>query len=199
MNLTDIKELISKGRTEAAIKAVLELTKDTELESGAISISRSYRTFKRNVISGILDSNEERKEEALITRRLLDLLLEFELLQIKAIKSGIDQLKTEIRNMDDQNIDPDVETVEKEETVSVLEELSESVSTIENLDEGSDEKPKLLGRVGDFLTGLTEPGSKTAKIIAGLKNGVEIVQDIARTYNDVAVWVGLPQVPRILL
>jgi len=196
MNLIDIKELVAKGRSEAAIKALMELTKETELESGAISISRSYRTYKRNIISGILDSNEERKEEALITRRILDLLNEYELLQIKGIKSSIDQLQTEIETV---NVDEVEEARTVQDTVEQLGDLSKQVEEIEFLDPGSNEKPKILGKVGDFLNSLSDPDSKTGKVIRIVKDGVEIVQDIARTYNSVAEWVGLPQVPRLFL
>lgn len=197
MNLIDIKEQIAKGRTETAIKSTLDLSKDTELESGAISISRSYRTYKRNVISGILDSNEERKEEALITRRLLDLLNEYELLQIKVIKSDIDKLKVEVETIETEENDFEPEIVQN--TVQQLSELSEQVAEVEFLDQGSDEKPAILSKVGDFLSSLTDPESKTGKIIEGVKGGVAIAQDLARSYNSVAEWVGLPQVPRLFL
>ena len=197
MNLIDIKEQIAKGRTETAIKSTLDLSKETELESGAISISRSYRTYKRNVISGILDSNEERKEEALITRRLLDLLNEYELLQIKVIKSDIDKLKVEVETIETEENDFEPEIIQ--DTVQQLSELSDQVAEVEFLDPGSDEKPAILGKVGDFLASLTDPESKTGKIIEGVKGGVAIVQDLARSYNSVAEWVGLPQVPRLFL
>lgn len=197
MNLIDIKEQIAKGRTETAIKSTLDLSKDTELESGAISISRSYRTYKRNVISGILDSNEERKEEALITRRLLDLLNEYELLQIKVIKSDIDKLKVEVETIETEENDFEPEIVQN--TVQQLSELSEQVAEVEFLDQGSDEKPAILSKVGDFLSSLTDPESKTGKIIEGVKGGAAIAQDLARSYNSVAEWVGLPQVPRLFL
>jgi hypothetical protein len=37
------------------------------------------------------------------------------------------------------------------------------------------------------------------KAVKGIKNGVSIAQEIGKGYNDIAQWVGLPQIPRPFL
>jgi len=46
----------------------------------------------------------------------------------------------------------------------------------------------LTEALGDEKSGLH-------KTVKGIKNGITIAQDIARGYNDIAQWAGLPQVP----
>ncbi len=43
---------------------------------------------------------------------------------------------------------------------------------------------------------LEAKNSKLHKTVKGIKNGVSIAQDIAKGYNDIAQWAGLPQVPK---
>lgn len=46
---------------------------------------------------------------------------------------------------------------------------------------------------------LCDDDSKLHKTVEGIKNGISIAQDIAKGYNDIAQWVGLPQVPKPFL
>jgi hypothetical protein len=50
-----------------------------------------------------------------------------------------------------------------------------------------------------FLENLEDKNSKLHKTVKGIKNGVSIAQDIAKGYNDIAQWAGLPQVPKPFL
>ena len=77
MKPIDIRELIAKGRTEQAIQASRELTKNTELEDVGVGIAKSQRDFKRKSMMGILSTAEERQEEAIIANRILQLLNEY--------------------------------------------------------------------------------------------------------------------------
>ena len=44
-----------------------------------------------------------------------------------------------------------------------------------------------------------DKNSSMHKVIEGTKNGVDIAQDLAEKYNDIAQWAGLPQVPKPFL
>lgn len=191
MRPLEIKDLISKGRTEQAIKAAMELTRGTELEDVAIGISRSQRSFKKKSMMGVLSSAEERQEEALVTSRLLDLLNEYEILQVKAIKSNFDQLQAGLAEAEP--------TPEVEAAVQQVTALAGDLDPFEFEELGKEEKTDRIGKVGKFLEDLADPGSRTGKVIAMVKDGVSIVQDIAESYNSVAEWVGLPVVPRFFL
>jgi hypothetical protein len=56
-----------------------------------------------------------------------------------------------------------------------------------------------LKKLRKFLTEATEVGSAANTFLTKIGDGVELVQKVARRYNDVAEWCGAPQVPNILL
>lgn len=56
--------------------------------------------------------------------------------------------------------------------------------------------PKKIKRVLDELS---NEDSKLHKVVKGIKHGVDVVQDIATGYNEIAQWVGLPQIPKPFL
>ncbi len=191
MKPTEIKDLVSKGRTEQAIKAALDLTKETELEDVAVGISRGQRTFKKKSMMGVLSSAEERQEESIITSRLLDMLNEYEILQVKDIKRNLDQLKTELLKAEPSS--------DQEQTLEDITAIAGDMDEFEFEELSKEEKRERLGKVGAFLSRMADPTSKTGQVIQTIKNGVDIVQDIAASYNSVAEWVGLPVVPRFFL
>ena len=57
----------------------------------------------------------------------------------------------------------------------------------------------ILSRLKRLTDDLGDEKSKLHKTVKGIKNGISIAQDIAKAYNDIAQWGGLPQVPRPLL
>lgn len=191
MNPTEIKELIANGRTEKAVQAVKELTENTELSDQAIGIARRQRTFKKNSISGILDVNEINKEEAVITHMLMQLLNEYGILQVKEIHTDLGQLSKKLEEITDDS--------DATETLAEIKSLSAKVDEFDYADASGEQKKERLGKVGTFLNQLADPNSKAGKAIAMVKNGFDIAQDIAASYNSVAEWVGLPVVPRLFL
>lgn len=191
MNPTEIKELIAKGRTEQAIQAIRELTKNTELEDVAVGIAKSQRTFKKKSMMGILNTAEERQEEAIITNKMLQLLNEYEILQVKDIKNGFDQLKDELSKA---NTSPELD-----QTIEEIKDITANIDEFDYEEASSDQKKEKLGKVGEFLSRMADPKSKTGQVVEVVKNGIDIVQDIAASYNSVAEWVGLPVVPRLFL
>ncbi len=46
---------------------------------------------------------------------------------------------------------------------------------------------------------LSDEKSKLHTTVKAVKHGVSIAQDIAKGYNDIAQWVGLPVVPTLFL
>jgi len=56
-----------------------------------------------------------------------------------------------------------------------------------------------LRKLRRFIERLSEADDKVGKTISGLKRGVELAQSLARYYNQLAQWFGLPQVPRPFL
>jgi hypothetical protein len=61
-------------------------------------------------------------------------------------------------------------------------------------------KKKGIGnRLKRVVLAMGNEDSNLHKAITGIENGIDIAQDIAATYNDVAQWCGLPQVPKPFL
>ena len=64
------------------------------------------------------------------------------------------------------------------------------------------EKEKLTGPLNNlriFLKKLGDDKSDYSKILKGAKKGVDMFKKVGRTYNKVAQWLALPQVPDVLL
>ena len=191
MKTDEIRELVAKARIEAAVRGILELTADTELEDLGTQLSRSYRSFKKSTISGILSVAEERQELALITNRLLNLLNEFEILQLKDLKSDLDLLKRELQSHPEVN--------EVNEVAREINDIGQEIKDIDVIESKEEIEPGAIEKIGNFLARLKDPNSKEGKVIQVIHNGIKITQSLASKYNYVAEWFGLPQVPRLFL
>jgi len=60
-------------------------------------------------------------------------------------------------------------------------------------------KKGIAGRLQRLVEDLEDEDSKLHKTVKGIKHGIGIAQDIAKGYNDIAQWAGLPQVPKPFL
>jgi hypothetical protein len=60
-------------------------------------------------------------------------------------------------------------------------------------------KKGIANRLRRLVNDLEDKDSNLHKTVKGIKNGVGIAQDIAKGYNAIAQWVGMPQVPQPLL
>jgi hypothetical protein len=74
----DIRELVSQARIEMALQGILQITVNTNFASISSAISGSYSKYKRDIMMGILDKDEENKIYAGITNRILTLLNQIE-------------------------------------------------------------------------------------------------------------------------
>ena len=60
-------------------------------------------------------------------------------------------------------------------------------------------KKGIANKLRRIVEELGDENSKLSKTVKGIKHGISIAQDIAKGYNDIAQWAGLPQVPRPFL
>ncbi len=58
-------------------------------------------------------------------------------------------------------------------------------------------KTGALKKIQRFLSECADPESKTGKLMSGIKYASGIVKEIALKYNQIAQWLGLPQIPFI--
>ena len=81
------------------------------------------------------------------------------------------------------------EAAELENAAKALEQAEACKSKVEV-------KKKGIGnRLKRVALDLEDENSKLHKSVKGIKHGIGIAQDIAKGYNDIAQWAGLPQVP----
>jgi uncharacterized protein YjbI with pentapeptide repeats len=81
-----------------------------------------------------------------------------------------------------------------------LKTLDELQNTLDQIDKSSspDEvaKSSAMSKFRRFLSELGDEESSLSKTIKGIKKGTDIARELAGTYNDIAQWCGLPQVPK---
>ena len=81
-------------------------------------------------------------------------------------------------------------------------ELENAAKTLEQVEKSTGEELRKKGtanRIKRIIDELVDENSKLHKTVKGIKNGIKIAQEIAKGYNDIAQWLGWPQVPRPFL
>ena len=88
----------------------------------------------------------------------------------------------------------------KKEEAKALENTANALEQLEQCKSIDEVKKKgLAGRLQQLAEDLGDKKSKLRKAVDGVEKGVKISQDIAKRYNAIAEWLGLPQVPKPLL
>ena len=86
------------------------------------------------------------------------------------------------------------------EEAEVLEDAVEALSKAEQCKTPDEIKKKgIANKLKRIVTDLGDENSILHKTIKGIKRSINIAQDIAKGYNDIAQWCGLPQVPKPFL
>jgi len=86
------------------------------------------------------------------------------------------------------------------EEAEALEDAAKALSEAEQCKSPEEVKKKgIINKLKRIIDDLSNEDSKLSKTIKGIKHGISIAQDIAKGYNDIAQWVGLPQVPKPFL
>ncbi len=86
------------------------------------------------------------------------------------------------------------------EQAKELENIANALEQVEQCQDKNEIKKKGIGnKLKRFTDELVDKDSQLHKTIKGIKHGVSIAQDIAKGYNDLAQWAGLPQVPKPFL
>jgi hypothetical protein len=86
------------------------------------------------------------------------------------------------------------------EDAKELTNISRTLEQAEKCESKEEIKKKgIAGRLKRLAEELGDENSKLYNTVKGIKNGIGIAQDIAKGYNDIAQWAGLPQVPKPFL
>lgn len=84
--------------------------------------------------------------------------------------------------------------------VGTLANTAKALEQVENSKNKTEVKKKgIANRLKRIVEALENKDSMLHKTVKGIKNGIGIAQDIAKGYNDIAQWAGLPQVPKPFL
>ena len=87
-----------------------------------------------------------------------------------------------------------------EEEAKELEDAAEALEKAEQCKSPEEvKKTGIANRLKRLVEDLGDENSKLHKTVKGIKHGIGIAQDIAQGYNDIAQWMGLPQVPKPFL
>lgn len=86
----------------------------------------------------------------------------------------------------------------QKDTEAVAEELCSLGAAIESAGQRKDELAKPLSKLREVLDRLQSGGSNLHAALQKTAGAVDAVQKLARRYNAIAEWCGLPQVPRAL-
>ncbi len=95
----------------------------------------------------------------------------------------------------------ELETVAPEQATEIA-DLRERLKKLEGMKEEDKEKAKestALSKTRRLLESVNDTSTVFGKTVEKVKGGVGIVQDVAKHYNKIAEWCGLPQVPSVLL
>lgn len=109
---------------------------------------------------------------------------------IHELDQGFHELKNQLNHLPE---DAESIAIEKE-----LEELDSDLKVL-NKAEKKDELPESLKRVENFIKKLEQGNDYASKAFQLGKKGVDTLQKIGKNYNAIAQWVGMPQIPNLLL
>jgi GTPase SAR1 family protein len=88
----------------------------------------------------------------------------------------------------------------KTEEAKELKEAAELLAEAEECTKPAELKKKgIAAGLQRFAEKLGDENSSLCKTIKGIEKGIDIAQDIAKGYNNIAQWAGLPQVPNVFL
>jgi hypothetical protein len=83
-----------------------------------------------------------------------------------------------------------------------VQELTELQNELESIENGSKRdliKSPVLSKFKHLLDKISSGNGELAKAVQTAKNGYDIFKELAKTYNKIAFWCGLPKVPEVLI
>ena len=94
-------------------------------------------------------------------------------------------------------------SLRRKEEIEEAEELEDAVDALSEVEQCKTpeevQKKGIVNKLKRIVDDLDDKNSKLHKTVSSIRHGIGIAQEIAKDYNDIAQWVGLPQVPRQLL
>jgi hypothetical protein len=169
MNTYDIREMVAKAQLESAITNLIDITDQGDYFQLALDLSGRYKTYRKNTIAGILSYDQQRQEMAIISNSILDLVNEFEHIQIRILNDNVGQLKSEIEKSGNP---------EAKELVTDLGEIQKNLNEAGSTGKKIEIKPQVSEKLKSLHEKLDNPDSKESKILKNIKEGFKIAGQI---------------------
>ena len=191
MTTDDIRKLISNNQLQQALTASDQLTLPDDFKTKLLALKAAYREYNNHRIDGDMRSDDLEISRAGITKRMLLFLSEYELVCIADLKNNFVALT--------DNIETNATHEDKAVVVEEAKQITADLASIDTAEKKEDVKPGVIQRIGDFIAKFNDKNSTQSKVLATIKDGVSVVQQIGKKYNSIAQWFMLPQIPTVLL
>ena len=191
MTTDDVRKLISNNQLQQALTVCDQLALPDDFKSKLLSLKASYREYNNHRIDGDMRSDDLEITRAGITKRILLFLSEYELVCIADLKNNFVALT--------DNIENNATHEDKAVVVDEAKQITADLESIDTAEKKEDVKPGVIKRIGDFIAKFHDKDSTQSKVLATIKDGVGVVQELGKKYNSIAQWFMLPQIPTVFL
>ena len=191
MKTDDVRKLIANNQLQQALTACDQLTLPDDFKTKLLALKAAYREYNNHRIDGDMRSDDLEISRAGITKRMLLFLSEYELVCITDLKNNFVALA--------DNIENNATHEDKSVVVEEAKQITADLQSIDTAEKKEDIKPGIIKRIGDFIAKFQDKNSTQSKVLATIKDGVSVVQELGKKYNSVAQWFLLPQIPTVLL
>lgn len=80
-----------------------------------------------------------------------------------------------------------------------IEKISKELKELDNRDANCVKESPVMAKLHKLIERISDTETKIGKTIKRVRQGVTTIQKLAKDYNDIAQWCGLPQIPRPFL
>lgn len=225
MTTNDVRKLIGNNQLQQALTACDQLELSDDLKSKLLSLKAAYREYNNHRIDGDMRSDDLEITRAGLTKRMLLLLSEYEILCITNLKNDFvaftDNIQQSVITNDVSNnattnvtstpattdatnnattvVTNTVTAPDKDAVVSEAKDIAADLQVVDTAEKKEDIKPGIIQRIGNFLAKFQDKDSPQSKVLSTIKDGVNVVQDLGKKYNSIAQWFMLPQIPTVFL
>jgi hypothetical protein len=191
MTTDDVRKLIANNQLQQALTAGDQLELPDDFKAKLLALKAAYREYNNHRIDGDMRSDDLEIARAGLTKRMLLFLSEYELVCITDLKNNFVALT--------DNIEKNVTHEDKAVVVEEAKQITADLQSIDTAEKKEDVKPGIIKRIGDFIAKFQDKSSAQSKVLASIKDGVSVVQELGKKYNSIAHWFLLPQIPTVLL
>lgn len=116
------------------------------------------------------------------------------------IRNEIQELANTLGNMKEDILDGIEDEVEREKLAKEMQKVEDAIEEVGQMGRKEEVRSsRAMDRVRRFIDKLDDVSTRAGKAIRSIENGIGYAQDLAKNYNRIAQWFGLPVVPDVFL